>query len=138
MEEIKIIQPVTIKTIVTESLKNCLLKELDALLKQIETELQYLSFKIKRTTLEIEKRHTEELTNLRNELESEKNKNYEKIRKIKENMDAISRLSLGEEIIKGTVDRIVHIKVGDNWSELEKCEILLKDEEVIEIRRFKD
>ncbi len=138
MEEIRIIQPVTVKTIVTDSLKNSLLEELNGLLKQIETELQYLSFKIKRVTLEIEKKHNEELAITRNDLEHEKNKNYEKIRKIKENMDAISRLSLGEEIIKGTVDRIVNIKIGDNWSEMEKCEVLLKDNEVIEIRKVGD
>jgi len=138
VEELKVIQSVTVKTIVTEGLKNSLLKELETLLKQIETELQYLSFKIKRTTLEIEKRHNEELAIMRNELENEKNKNYEKIRKIKENMDAISALSLGEEIIKGSVDRIVNIKIGDNWSEIEKCEILLKDNEIMEIRKVGD
>ena len=135
VEEIKIIQPVTVKTIVTENLKDNLLRELDALLKQTETELQYLNFKIKRTALELEKKHSEELSIIKNEFENEKNRNYEKIRKIKENMEAIKNLSLGEEIVKGSVDRIVNIKIGDNWSKLENCEIILKDNEVVEIRK---
>lgn len=135
MEEIKIIQPVTVKTIVTEKLKVSLLKELDGLLKQVETELQYLNFKIKRTALELEKKHSEELSLIKSQFENEKSKNHEKIRKIKENMEAINNLSLGEEIVKGSVDRIVNIKIGDNWTKLENCEIVLKDNEIVEIRK---
>lgn len=135
MEKIKIIQRVKIKTIITEGLKNNLLKELDALLKRTETEQQHLSFKIKRTSLELEKKHSEELLMIRNEFQDERYKNHEEIRNIKENMEAITKLVLGEETCQGSVDRIVDVKVGDDWDILEHCEIVLKDNKVIEIRK---
>lgn len=138
MVNIKIIQPVTVKTVVTDHLKHDLFRELERLLKQTETEIQYLNFKIKRTCIELDKRHNEDLSIAKNNLEVQKSSNYEKIRKIKENMDAISGLSIGEEIIKGTVDRIIEVKVGDNWKDIETCEILLKDDKVMEIRKVVD
>ena len=135
MEKIKIIQRVKVKAIVNESLKNNLLKELDKRLKRTETELQHLSFQIKRTSLELEKKHNEELLMIRNEFQDQKNKNYEKINEIKENMEAIRSLVLGEEMLQGVVDSMIDIKVGDDWTILEYNEILLKDNKVIEIRR---
>ena len=135
MEKIKIIQRAKVKAIVTENLKNNLLKELDVLLKRTETELQHLHFKIKRTSLELEKKHNEELLMIRNEFQNEKNKNHEKIREIKEHMKAVGNLSLGEEIDEGSVDRIIDVAIGDDWNALEYCEIVLKDNKVIEIRK---
>lgn len=133
--ELKIIQPITVKAVVTDHLKYDLLRELEGLLKQTETEIEYLSFKIKRTSTELDKKHSEDLSTSKNELEIQKSQNYEKIRIIKENMDVINKLSLDEEIVKGTVDRIIHVKVGDNWKDIENCEVLLKDDKVIEIRK---
>ena len=135
VEKIKIIQRVKVKAIVTESLKNNLLKELDAILRRTETELQHLNFKIKRTSLELEKKPSEELLMIRNEFQDHQNKNYEKIKEIKENMEAIANLVLGEEMVQGMVDSMVDIKVGDDWTALEYNEIVLKDNKVIDIRK---
>ena len=135
VEKIKVIQRVKVKAIVTENLKINLLKELDTLLRRTETELQHLDFRIKRTSLELEKKPSEELLIARNEFQDQKNESFEKIKEIKGSMESIKNLALGEEMVQGVVDSMVDIKIGDDWTILEYNEVLLKDNKVIEIRR---
>jgi len=56
------------------------------------------------------------------------------LQQLLERLKLISKLNLDEEVVQGTVDGPMDIKVGDNFDGLNKVEIVLKDGVVIEIR----
>ena len=51
-----------------------------------------------------------------------------------EELKIISKLSIGEEVVQGTIDSPVEIQVGDNFDALNRTEIVIKDGIIVEIR----
>ncbi|MBZ4687132.1 MAG: hypothetical protein PWQ96_375 [Clostridia bacterium] len=138
MEELEILQPVTIKVKVTENFKMKLANELENALKKVETELQHLDFKIKRINSELERKHSEVLAKTRQQLEKQKMINIEKTEKLQENLQTIKNLHDGEEVVQDTVQRIVKVKVGDDFKKLQSMEILLEDGKIVEFRNYNE
>ncbi len=134
MKKIVIVQPVTVKTVITEKLKIDLTNELNSLLKELEMEIDYLKFMVNRVSLDIEKKPFDGLTSTRDELNAEKIKNQDRIKRLKENLEAVKMLKIGDEIVKSTVERMLTVEIGDKWNEPQDIEIILEDDIVTDIR----
>ena len=48
--------------------------------------------------------------------------------------ETFEKLALGAEILQGTAERQVELKVGDNFREAMNVEILVEDDKIIAIR----
>lgn len=134
MESMTLKCPVTIKAKVTEELKKKLSEEIQQNIKQADLELQQIEFHAKRVMAEQAKTDAQGLVGLRHEIEGEKQKRLEFKNHLLEKLKETSKLEIGSEIIQGTLERIIEVKVGDEIPEIMSAEILLEDGKIMAFR----
>ena len=126
--------PVTIKAKVTEELKQRLIAETEEALQGVELELQQIEFHAKRLLAEQAKQDAQGLVALRQQLEAEKQKRLEFRNEMLAKLKATQELELGSEIVRGQLERVVDVKVGDDLNKIMGSEILLEDGKVLAFR----
>lgn len=126
--------PVTIKAKVTEELKQRLTAETDEALQGVELELQQIEFHAKRLLAEQAKQDAQGLVALRQQIEAEKQKRLEFKNEMLAKLKATQELELGSEIVRGQLERVVDVKVGDDLNKIMGSEILLEDGKVLAFR----
>ena len=119
--------PVTIKAKVTEELKQRLIAETEEALQGVELELQQIEFHAKRLLAEQAKQDAQGLVALRQQIEAEKQKRLEFKNEMLAKLKATQELELGSEIVRGQLERVVDVKVGDDLNKIMGSEILLED-----------
>lgn len=134
MESMTLKCPVTIKAKVTEDLKKKLSEEIQNNIKQADLELQQIEFHAKRIMAEQAKQDAQGLVALRHQVEGEKQKRLEFKNRLLEKMKETAQLEIGSEIVQGTLERIIEVKVGDMLPEVMNAEILLEDGKVLAFR----
>ena len=134
MESITLKCPVTIKARVTEELKKTMAAEIQDGLKKAEMELQQIEFHAKRVLSEQAKLDAQGLIALRQQIEDEKQKRLEFKSHMTEKLKATADLEIGAEIVQGTLEQIVTVKVGDDLHKFMAAEILLEDGKVLAFR----
>ena len=134
MESITIKCPITIKAKVTENLKKQLTNELQDNLKKTDLELQQIDFHAKRVMAEQAKQDAQGLVQLRHQVEAERQKRLEFKNRLLDKMKETAQLEIGSEIVQGTLERIIEVKVGDQLPQLMNAEILLEDGKVLAFR----
>lgn len=134
MESMTLKCPVTIKAKVTEDLKKKLSAEIQENIKKADLELQQIDFHAKRLMTEQAKQDAQGLVALRHQIEGEKHKRLEYKNHLLEKMKETAQLEIGSEIVQGTLERIIEVKVGDKLPQILNAEILLEDGEVIAFR----
>ena len=134
MESMTLKCPVTIKAKVTEELKNRLASEIQDGVKKEDIELQQIEFHAKRVMAEQAKQDAQGLIALRQQIEEEKQKRLEFKNQMMEQLKEVAALELGSEIVRGNLERIVTVKVGDNLNQFMGTEILLEDGIIIAFR----
>lgn len=135
MEEMTVRVPVTIKSKVTESLKAKLISDLQQRLDMVEQDLQQIEFKAKRLLSEQAKIDAQGLIQLRQQIEEEKQKRMNFKAEVAAKLKSAQALEIGSEIVEGTMEQTVTIKVGDNLNALMGSEILLEDGKIIAFRQ---
>lgn len=135
MEEMTVRVPVTIKSKVTESLKAKLISDLQQRLDMVEQDLQQIEFKAKRLLSEQAKIDAQGLIQLRQQIEEEKRKGMNFKAEVAAKLKSAQALEIGSEIVEGTMEQTVTIKVGDNLNALMGSEILLEDGKIIAFRQ---
>ena len=126
--------PVTIKAKVTEELKQRLIAETEEALQGVELELQQIEFHAKRLLAEQAKEDAQGLVALRQQIEAEKQKRLEFKNEMLAKLKATQELELGSEIVRGQLERVVDVKVGDDLNKIMGSEILLEDGKVLAFR----
>ncbi len=142
-DSIQLTRQIAVRTIVTENFKKQVSDEIARNLQQIETEMQQMEFRVKRSIADLEKRagnmaspdDRTQIGNLRAQLEAEKIR----LNQLKEDMQgqskALVELPIGSVVTQFTLESPVEIKVGENlFQKLEGGEVLVKDGIIQEIK----
>jgi len=121
---------VRVKVVVTEEFKarrtaelRAAVAKLDAVRKRLEFELMTVSKAAGGETSPIAERLRAGLRN------NERARNA-----LAKDLETIEKLELGAEYERGLIEGLVEINVGDDFSKIASCEIVVKDDKVIEIR----
>ena len=134
MESMTLKCPVTIKAKVTEELKNRLASEIQEGIKKADIELQQIEFHAKRVMAEQAKQDAQGLIALRQQIDEEKQKRLEFKNQMMEQLKEVAVLEIGSEIVRGNLERVVTVKVGDNLHQYMGAEILLEDGIILAFR----
>ncbi|GBG54908.1 16S rRNA processing protein RimM [bacterium BFN5] len=134
MDTITLKCPVTIKAKVTEELKKHLAAEIQENIKKADLELQQIEFHAKRIMAEQAKQDAQGLIAVRQQIDGEKQKRVDFKNHLLDKLKETAQLELGSEIVQGTLERIVELKVGDDLPKLMNAEILLEDGKVLAFR----
>ena len=134
MESITLKCPVTIKARVTEELKKTMAAEIQDGMKKAEMDLQQIEFHAKRVLSEQAKLDAQGLIALRQQIEDEKQKRLEFKSHLTEKLKETAELEVGSEIVQGTLEQIVTVKVGDDLHKFMATEILLEDGKILAFR----
>jgi len=134
MDSVTIKCPITIKSKVTEDLKQRLAADLKDGISKVDMELQQISFQSKRMMEEQAQLDAQGLPALRQHIEDENQKRIDFKNQALAKLKETENLELGSEISQGTLEQIVTLKVGDNLNEFMSAEILLEDGKIIAFR----
>ena len=126
--------PVTIKSKVTDVLKEQLNAEIKEAMSKIDMELQQIEYHAKRLKTEQVRSDVQGLTALRQQIDGEKQKRLELKGQLQDKLKETSQLEIGAEIVQGTMEQLVTVQVGDDLQKLMSREILLEDGKILAIR----
>ncbi|MBR1646553.1 MAG: 16S rRNA processing protein RimM [Selenomonadaceae bacterium] len=130
MDSIKITVPLTVKAKLTEKLRARLVDEAVKVGEQMELEIKQINLDMQRE-LERAPEHEGEIRQFfGNELAPRQGRLEEAHRR----KETFEKLATGAEIMQGTIERQVELKVGDNLREAMNVEILVEDDKIIAIR----
>ena len=129
-------QPVIITAIVTEQLRQEVSAELQEAADEIDKRLQQVEFAAKRVLSELQVRgDIQQVMAARQQIDREKQRYVDAKEELLRRRDEVAALEDGDEVVRNTTEAPVDVKVGDNIKQiLRGVEIVVKDDEVIEIR----
>lgn len=134
MESMTLKCPVTIKAKVTEVLKKQLAASIQEEIKKVDMELQQIEFHAKRIMTEQAKQDAQGLVALRQQIDAERNKRLEFKNHMVDKLKETAQLEIGAEIVQGTMDRVITVRVGDDLQKMINAEILLEDGKILAFR----
>jgi hypothetical protein len=134
MEKVTVMRTITVKQVVTEDFKKKGAADVQEALKKVEFDLENFDKQTKKTITELTLKGHPQINQVKQqvEIEREKLKNYKQ--QLLDRIKLISKLNIGEEVVQGTIDGPMDIKVGDSFESLGRVEIILKDGIVVDIR----
>lgn len=129
-------QPVAITAIVTEKLREEINQELQNGADELDQRIQQIDFAAKRALSELQVRgDIQQVMAARQQIDREKQRFVDARDEMLRRKDEVSALEDGTEVVRSTTEAPVEVKLGDNISQiLRGVEIVVKDDEVIEIR----
>ena len=130
MNSINMTVPVTVKAKLTEKLRARLVDEAVKVAEQMELELKQINIDMQR---ELD-RNPQHEPQIRNFFGNEIGPRQARLEEAHRRKETFEKLALGAEIIQGTTNRQVELKVGDNLREAMNVEILVEDDKIIAIR----
>ena len=134
MESIMIKAPVTIKAKLTDTLRKRITDELTQNIEQVGLELQQLDIEEKKVIAEQAQNDLQRLQATRQHFGMERQKRLDFKEQAEQKLADAKKLAAGVEIIQGTMERQVEVKVGNNFREIMNVEVLIEDDKVIAIR----
>lgn len=121
-------RPVTVKVRITENFQKAMGAQLQEAVRRLDAELAQIDAQLKRADGDGADRA------LRQQLSAERQKRAERRAKLVEDMKELARLAPGAEIVQGTIEGPVEVRVGDDWDRLFSAEIVIEDGKVVAIR----
>jgi len=137
MSVITIFREITLKQIVTETSLEKTQQQLREQLVALNNEQEKFEENKNKTLTEFSLKGADasQINKIRQQFDTQARKYHVQRDEIRMNRLAIDELSLGEEIIIGSVEGPYELKIGDQLEAAVKAEIILKDGVVVEIRR---
>jgi len=126
--------PVTIKAKVTKTLKAELTQEVKTALETVEQDMQQFDFHTRRMMAEQAQKDAQALVELRQQIDAERSKMEQAKAQLEERMTAAEKLELGAEIVRGQMEQMVTVKIGDDIQKLSGSEIVVEDGKIIAFR----
>jgi len=124
---------VTVKAVVTEEWRRRLAAEAQETLRRVDSELEKLSFQLKRVLAEGEKTPSAELAALAEKLEEDRGKRQELRSQLLERLKQVARLQPGDLVVQGNTEGLVAVRPGDRWEQVVNTEIVVKDGVVVAV-----
>ena len=139
MDSISLKMPVTIKAKLTEKLREKMIKELDEGISRAQLEVQQIEIQAKRAIQENEVPEPtvtdiQRLNMIKQHFGEERQKRLDFIAESQQRREDAQKLVLGAEIVQGTLERQVEVRVGDDMRELMNVEVLVEDDKIVAIR----
>lgn len=134
MEKITVMRTIKVKQVVTDEFKKKAALEVQDALKKVEADIEAFDKQTKKTITELTLKGHPQLNQIKQQVEGEKGKLNAYKQQLLEQVKAISKFNLGEEVVQGTIEGPMEIKVGDTFEDLSKVEIVIKDGVIVEIR----
>lgn len=134
MDSIKIKVPVTIKTKLTEKVRERRIGEIQSRLQQVDLELQQIDIQENRAVNETAPENVQELDMIHHHFGVERQQRLEFKQEAQAKIEELQKLVDGAELMDGTLERVAEIKVGDNIREIMNVEVLVEDDKIIAIR----
>lgn len=134
MESMTLKCPVTVKAKVTEELKKRMLDQFQSNIQKVELELQQIEIEAKRILEEQAQKDIQGVAPIRQQIEMEQHKRLDFKSQMAAKIKETEALEIGSEVVQGTLERVVEIKVGDMMPELMNAEILVEDGKIIAFR----
>lgn len=125
-----IIKKVTVKHVLTESLREKMLADFGKQKKKLQTEIEQLRFQLQKYKKSNGQANQQAVDRLGQEAKKREDKND----KLDKQITRLKDLAAGTEISFGQVDQVKDVQVGDAWIGGSREEIIVKDQRVIEIR----
>jgi len=134
-DSVVIKRDVVLRAVVTERLKQEVEKEYAEAIDELDRRITQLDIGARQYLTELQRTNMQQAIAVRQQIEGEKRRYQQTKDQIIQRQRAFEGLDLGSEVIRGTVESQVQVKVGDNiQTALRGVEIVVKDEEVVEIR----
>ncbi|MCX8052581.1 MAG: YlqD family protein [Armatimonadetes bacterium] len=126
-------RPVRVKIIVTEEFKARRLGEIRASVARLDDVIKRLDFEI--DSLSRRSYVTpEEKKRVGERLERTRRKNERLRAALMQELDVVKSLEIGTEHDRGILEGLVEVNVGDDFDRVGSCEIIVKDDKIVEIR----
>jgi hypothetical protein len=124
---------IRVKVVVTESFKRNKCEEIEQSLARLDDVSKRLDFEIESLKRRADEslKHKDQL--LERLLQVQRRNQRTRAALCKE-LELIKSLDIGSEYDRGIVEGLVEVKVGDDFSRLASCEIVVKDDKIVEIR----
>ncbi len=130
MESVKVIVPVTVKAKLTEKLKERLIGDLKKTAEQMDLEIKQINIDRQRELENHPEQGAEIARFFGNEISQRQRRREESIVR----RETLEKLAIGAEIVQGTLERQIDLKVGDNMREVMNVEVLVEDDKIVAIR----
>jgi predicted RNA-binding protein YlqC (UPF0109 family) len=134
MDEMQILVPVAVKSKLTEQLKATLLAEIEQNLKRVDHDMSQLDFEANGKLAEQAEINVQAVAPLRAQYEAQKVQMQQMKDKFLADKDHLERLTIGAELNRAPMNRLVTIHIGDDMNELLGGEILVEDGKIVEFR----
>lgn len=134
MDEMQILVPVTVKSKLTETLKNTLMNEIDQNLSRVEHDLSSLEFEANGKIAEQAKLNMQGVASLRAQFEQQKFQMTQVKEKLLADKEHLNKITIGAEIVRPSMTRVVTLRVGDDMNQVLAGEILVEDGKVVAFR----
>ena len=129
-------QPVAVKLILTENTKRDIVNESRAQIERLNNELEQIEQQGKEALEQAMAQGGDVAQQLRAQIEQEQQNRIQQREQLIQQIQQIQQLELGTEVQNMTVETMVDVKVGDDWTRiLQGSEIIVKDGIVHEIRQ---
>ncbi|MEW6723741.1 MAG: YlqD family protein [Bacillota bacterium] len=125
MSPLTINRQITVKVRVTEAFRKAMAAQIQEAIKKLERETAYLETQAKRVG-----NNPEVARSLGEEIQARS----EKRARLTEELKELARLEPGAEVVQGSVNGPVEVRIGDDWARLMAAEIVLEDGRVVAIR----
>lgn len=136
MDSVIIKRNVILRAVVTEGLRNDLGEELQNAADEIDRRLETVDQQTKAYLSELQRTDLQQAMAVRKRIEAEKRAHQDQRDALLERKAMVAELKDGVEVVRGTLESYVEIKVGDSLAEvLGGVEIVTRDDEVIELRQ---
>jgi hypothetical protein len=133
---LEIRQPVAVKLILTEATKQQIIQEQRRQIEQVMNELEQIDAQGREALQQAMAQGGEFAQAVRQQIEQEKQTREQRREELFQQMQQIQQMELGTEIQNMTVETVVQVKPGDDWSKvLLGSEIIVRDGVIQEIRQ---
>ena len=138
MDKVLVKFPLTIKAKMTNKLKAKMLDELEKGMQQAELEISQINIEenkaIQQESANGQEPAQETMAMIHQHFGVERQKRQEYVAKAQARHDELEKLGPGAEIVQGTTERFVELKVGDNIRDQFNVEVVVEDDKIIAIR----
>lgn len=124
---------VRVKVIVTEEFKSRRAAEIGAALDRLDTVHRRISFQIESAAKREDAGSASSAAALER-LAAGRRDNERVTAALKMEQEKLSSFNVGDEYERGVLDGLVEVEVGDHLSKIGLCEIVVKDDVIVEIR----
>jgi len=134
-DSVVIKRDIILRAIVTEKLKEQLDEEFGAAVDELDRQITRLDIGTRQYVTDMQRSDIQQAMALRQQIEAEKRRLQQGKDQLIQRRRQVEELEVGAEVIRGTIEGQVELRVGDNLqTALRGVEIVVKDDEIVEIR----